>query len=116
MRTNFLKILQRGNKIILSSPWYLDHIYYGSDWVKFYNLDFEIITNQTLRSLILGGEVSEIKKILYYDRSRKYCIVYDRYRYIGRYYRQKWPIISADSIGKPTDIIGRGFWRDNCSF
>ena len=61
-RNIFLQILQKGHKIILSSPWYLDHIYYGSDWVKFYDLDLEIMTNQTLRTLVLGGEVSEISK------------------------------------------------------
>jgi hexosaminidase len=31
------KVTAAGLKAILASPWYLDYISYGNDWVKYYN-------------------------------------------------------------------------------
>ena len=48
-----------GHQAILSAPWYLNYIKYGSDWVKFYKVDPSSFGgNSTQQELLLGGEVS----------------------------------------------------------
>lgn len=47
-----------GHQAILSAPWYLNYIKYGSDWVKFYKVDPSSFGgNSTQQEFLLGGEV-----------------------------------------------------------
>ena len=49
---DIFQVAKNGHKVIISSPWYLDNKKYGSDWVRFYNLELE-----TMSSMLIGGEV-----------------------------------------------------------
>jgi len=51
-------VTQSGHPAILSAPWYLNYIDYGSDWIKYYQIDpLNFGGDNTQRNLILGGEV-----------------------------------------------------------
>jgi hexosaminidase len=46
-----------GYRIILSSPWYLNYIKYGSDWYDFYKVDpHDSLSTDEQRALVIGGE------------------------------------------------------------
>ena len=50
-----------GHQAILSAPWYLNYIKYGSDWVKFYKVDPSSFGgNATQQEYLLGGEVGDL--------------------------------------------------------
>ena len=56
-----------GHQAILSAPWYLNYIKYGSDWVKFYKVDPSSFGgNSTQQEFLLGGEVSPQAPICLY--------------------------------------------------
>jgi hexosaminidase len=53
-----LQVTKAGHKAILSAPWYLNYINYGSDWVKYYNINpTQFGGNETQKELVIGGEV-----------------------------------------------------------
>ena len=46
-------------RVLLSAPWYLNYISYGTDWHKYYKIDPQNFGgNDKQRNLVLGGEVS----------------------------------------------------------
>ena len=51
-------VAQRGNKMIISSCWYLNYICYGEDWIRYYNCDPLSFTGnvKNLTSDFLKGE------------------------------------------------------------
>ena len=52
------QVTSEGHYAILSAPWYLNYIKYGSDWVKFYQVDpLDFGGNSTQKEYVLGGEV-----------------------------------------------------------
>ena len=54
-----------GHQAILSAPWYLNYIKYGSDWVKFYKVDPSSFGgNATQQEYLLGGEVGTLKQAI----------------------------------------------------
>lgn len=56
-----------GFQVLLSSPFYLNRIAYGTDWVDMYKvepLDFDGTSNE--EALVQGGEVSTFQMIQYF--------------------------------------------------
>lgn len=51
------RVTDSGLRAILSSPWYLNYINYGSDWAKFYLVDPQDFPgSEKQKQLVLGGE------------------------------------------------------------
>jgi len=51
------KVTSKGLHAILSSPWYLNYISYGTDWTKYYMVDpLDFDGGEREMSLVLGGE------------------------------------------------------------
>ena len=52
-----------GLRALLSAPWYLNYIDYGSDWVKYYKVDPTAFGGDAKQQrLVMGGEVRLIKQ------------------------------------------------------
>lgn len=51
------KITEKGLRTILSSPWYLNYIDYGSDWTKYYLAEpHDFYGGEEQKKLVIGGE------------------------------------------------------------
>lgn len=46
-----------GYQVIISTPWYLNYISYGTDWMTYYKVDPQNFKGtDTQKSLVMGGE------------------------------------------------------------
>ena len=55
---SFFKVTSNGFRAILSAPWYLNYIDYGSDWTKYYKVDpLNFGGKKEDTRLVVGGEV-----------------------------------------------------------
>ena len=53
------EVTRAGLRALLSAPWYLNYIDYGSDWVKYYKVDpTQFGGSDAQQRLVMGGEVS----------------------------------------------------------
>lgn len=51
------KVTSKGLRAILSSPWYLNYINYGSDWTKYYLAEpLDFYGGEEQKALVIGGE------------------------------------------------------------
>jgi hexosaminidase len=51
-------VTRKGFRAILSAPWYLNYINYGSDWTPYYKVDpLDFGGTEEATELVLGGEV-----------------------------------------------------------
>lgn len=56
-----LQITKAGFQALLSAPWYLNYITYGSDWAEMYEVDpHDFFGTEENKALIVGGEVDSI--------------------------------------------------------
>lgn len=54
-----MQITKAGYRAILSAPWYLNYINYGSDWVNYYKADPQNFAgSEQQKKLVIGGEVT----------------------------------------------------------
>ena len=64
---SFLQVTGDGYRAILSAPWYLNYIDYGSDWTKYYKVDpTDFGGKDDNLKLVVGGEVRYIYLFIYY--------------------------------------------------
>ena len=55
----YFQITSAGYQAILSAPWYMNYIKYGSDWAEFYQVEPMTFTaDENQKKLLLGGEGS----------------------------------------------------------
>ena len=53
------EVTKRDLRVVLSTPWYLNYISYGSDWPKYYKEDpHNFAGSESQKRLVIGGEVS----------------------------------------------------------
>jgi hexosaminidase len=58
-RSELERVVKAGQPALLSAPWYLNYIDYGSDWVPFYQSDpHDFNATAQEKSRVIGGEVS----------------------------------------------------------
>jgi len=56
-QSELLNVTSAGLKAILSTPWYLNYISYGQDWVSYYQVEpFSFNGTQEQNDLVFGGE------------------------------------------------------------
>ncbi|CAN7984263.1 unnamed protein product, partial [Ixodes pacificus] len=51
------RVVRKGHKMVLSTPWYLDYISYAADWKKYYTADpRDFSGTESEKQLVVGGE------------------------------------------------------------
>jgi len=68
--TTLHRMTSEGRDVIVSYPWYLDHVRYGESWAKMYSfepLSFNPMEDEEISSRVLGGEACMWGE--YFDKS-----------------------------------------------
>ena len=84
LRSTISQVTRAGYQAVISSPFYLNYISYGIDWLKYYKVDITNFSGSIeQKRLIKGGEVSWLKGHISVERPTAIKIRGQRYNFVG---------------------------------